>query len=156
MDSRLCHHSIPLCVSVAIWYVTVSPALLQVRNMIVGRRGTSVCLSLRRLIHDPRSGDTLSPVFDVNIGACASRRLVVERALAARAAPAHVRARVRISTIQRSLIIRPCLPAVREPPRNMVKHGSVPGPEGGPDNLSASPMRQPGAGGSLPSATDSI
>jgi hypothetical protein len=35
--------------------------------MIVGRRGTSVCLSLRRLIHDPRSGDTLSPVFDVNI-----------------------------------------------------------------------------------------
>ena len=46
---------------------TLGMPMHQVRNMIVGRRGTSVCISLRRLIHDPRSGDTLSPVFDVSI-----------------------------------------------------------------------------------------
>jgi len=40
---------------------------VQVRNMIVGRRGSAVCLSLRRLIHDPRSGDTLRCVWCVHL-----------------------------------------------------------------------------------------
>jgi hypothetical protein len=53
---------LPLALALSLWRVlsyVLTHSCAQVRNMIVGRRGTAVCLSLRRLILDPRSGDTL-------------------------------------------------------------------------------------------------
>eukprot|EP00960_Hanusia_phi_P059725 764271-Hanusia_phi.AAC.2 len=44
---------------------TLGMPMQQVRSLIVGRRGTSVSLSLRRLLRDRKAGDSLSPIYQV-------------------------------------------------------------------------------------------